>query len=134
MQSQMKSLNFDYKPQKIRGMLWLGISYTIIGALSFIIKDNIFFSKSFLIIGFIALLYYYFWKTKGYVFIDEKGININRFWSRHIPWKDFKGMRYYTGSIKLLYKNKSSDIDKDFLSEDDFKRLEEEVKLRLPKS
>lgn len=131
MKSQTKSLKFDYKSKYLRNILILGIMYLVLG-FSSLYFNGYGFLTILVFFGFLALSNFYLWKTKGYVSIDKKGIHINRLWSRHIPWKDFKGMRYYTDSIKLLYNNKSVDIQKDFLIEEDLKQLEVEIKRKLP--
>lgn len=131
MKSQTKSLKFDYKSKYLRNILILGIMYLVLG-FSSLYFNGYGFLTILVFFGFLALFNFYLRKTKGYVSIDKKGIHINRLWSRHIPWKDFKGMRYYTDSIKLLYNNKSVDIQKDFLIEEDLKQLEVEIKRKLP--
>ena len=133
MQSQTISSKFNYNPKYLKNMLILGIMYLLLGFSSLYFIDGSSFLTILIFIGFVVLTYIYFWKSKGYVSIDENGICVFRFSSKHIAWEDLKSMRYYTDSIKLLYNNKSVDIQKEFLIEEDLNRLEEEIKLRLPK-
>ena len=132
MQSQTKSLKFDYNPKYLRKILILGIMYLVLGFSSLYFIDSSSFLTILIFIGFVVLTYIYFWKSKGYVSIDENGIYVYRFLSKHIAWEDFKGMRYYNDAIRLLYNDKSLDIKKDFIFEDDLKRLEDEIKKKLP--
>lgn len=125
-------LKFKYKPKALRGILLLGLLYVVIGILSLIKGTGLDFFPNLTYFGVIALGYYYYWKTKAYVSITEKGITKNRWYPRHISWEKFNGMRYYTDSIKLLRDKGTFDIDKQYLSDKDLKRLDHEIKLRLP--
>ncbi|NBC57488.1 MAG: hypothetical protein GVY05_04295 [Bacteroidetes bacterium] len=126
-----QDLKFNYKTKYLKSILILGIMYVILGVLSIFLIEESNFLTVLIFFGFISLIYVYLWKSRGYVFLNDKGIYINRLWSRHIAWNDFKGLRYYNHAIKLLYKNKSINIDKNFLSEKDVLILEKEMKKRL---
>ena len=128
MQTQSQKFKFDYNPKYLKNMLILGIMYLVLGFSSLYFIDGSSFLTILIFIGLVVLTYIYFWKSKGYVSIDENGIDVYRFLSKHITWEDFKGMRYYNDTIRLLYNNKSFDIQKYFLIEEDLKRLEDEIK------
>lgn len=120
-----------FKKKYLKEKINLSLSYIGIGFVS-IIWGGYTFLFVFVFYGIIAGVLYYYWKNKGYVKIDEHGITKYKFIPKTIAWQDFKGMRYYTDSLKILGESRSFYIDKDYLSEADLQQLEQKIKSRLP--
>ena len=79
-----QDLKFNYKTKYLKSILILGIMYVILGVLSIFLIEESNFLTVLIFFGFISLIYVYLWKSRGYVFLNDKGIYINRLWSRHI--------------------------------------------------
>lgn len=124
-------LKFKYRPKQFKGHLYGGIVGVLIG-LVFLI----FFTGStaliFIFYGILMLVNYYYSKNFSYVVIDNKGIKIKRFIPKSITWVNYEGMGFYVGDIRVLSKNKTLHINKEFLTQTDLQIIEEELKARLP--
>jgi len=126
-------MTLNYQNKYLKEKLKFSLSYLAVGALLSIWGGFTFVLFAFIAPGILSGILYFYWKNKGYVKIDSNGITKYKFIPKTLAWGEFKGMRYYVDSIKLLGVNNTFDIDKEYLSDEDLKRLEREIKLRLPK-
>jgi hypothetical protein len=122
---------FKYKPKHTKGFLYNGIGFSIIGLFS-LIKPMWLLPYVFIGYGFISLTLYYYWQKTHYIKLDKEGITINRLISKRIFWEDYEGIRFYVGSITVLSKRKTIDINKEFLSAEDLQTIETQLKVKLP--
>lgn len=125
-------LKFKYRPKQFRSHLYGGISSIVIGVVYLIFFQE-FTSYFFILYGFLFLINYYYSKNLSYVVIDNEGIKINRFIPKRITWQNYEGIRFYVGDIRVLSKNKTLHINKEFLTPTDIEIIEEELKARLPR-
>ncbi len=122
---------FSYQKQYLKEKFQFALSYLIVGAI-FSIWGGYTFIFVFVVPGILSGILYFYWKNKGYVKIDSTSITKYKFIPKTLNWEQLEGMRYYTNSIKLIGANTTIDIDKQYLSNEDLKRLEQEIKSRLP--
>ncbi len=129
----MKSdtLKLDYETKYLKGKLNFALIYIVFGLIS-MLWGGYSFLLIFVIPGVFSGIFYFYWKNKGYVKIDSKGITKYKFIPKSMDWQEFKSMRFYTDSIKLIGNSNEFDIDKQYLTDKDLKCLEQEIKSRLP--
>jgi len=123
-----------YKPeilQKRMRNVALNISVLV---LPFILSGLYVYTLILLFLVLIVFLKTQHWKKKGYITYDDSGLTIYGLFKKHVSWNDLKRMRYHISTISMYSDNKTYKIEKAYLNSRDLKRLEDEVKLRLPKS
>jgi len=124
-------MKFKYRPKQFKPFLYGGIVGIAMG-LIYMIFDTGFTSKFFVLYGLIMLFNFFYSENTPYVILDEKGIKVNRLFSKRIKWEDYEGLRFYVGDIRVLSKQKTIHINKEFLNQVDIEAIEEELKSRLP--
>lgn len=124
-------LKFKYKPKQAKSFLYNGIGFMIIGIIGLI---NLSWLSPYVFIGygFISFITYYYFKNIAYVIIDHEGLTLNRYISKRIAWADFEGIRFYVSHLTVLSKDKTIDINKEFLSAKDLQIIEKQLKAKLP--
>lgn len=125
-------LKFKYKPKPVKSFLYNGIGFMIIGIIGLI---NLSWLSPYVFIGygFISFINYYYLKNTAYVIIDHEGLKLNRYISKRIAWADFEGIRFYVSHLTVLSKDKTIDINKEFLSAKDLQIIEKQLKAKLPR-
>lgn len=124
-------LKFKYKPKPVKSFLYNGIGFMIIGIIS-LINPSWLSPYVFIGYGFISFINYYYLKNTAYVIIDHEGLKLNRYISKRIAWADFEGIRFYVSHLTVLSKDKTIDINKEFLSAKDLQIIEKQLKAKLP--
>jgi hypothetical protein len=124
------TLKFKYRPKRFRNHLYGGI-FSVAFGLVFLYFNQELMAYFWLFYGIVFFISYFNSNNFSYIIIDNEGIEVNRFLPKRIKWKDYKGMKFYVGDIRVLSKNKSIDINKKFLNDVDLQIIEEELKARL---
>jgi len=125
-------LKFKYRPKQFKPFLYGGIVGIAMGLIYMIFFSEL-TSIFFVLYGLLMLSNYFYSKNISYVILDDKGIKVNRFFPIRFKWEDYEGLRFYVVDIRVLSKQKTIHINKEFLNQVDIEIIEEELKSRLPK-
>lgn len=129
----MEKYKYHYKTSFLKGQLFSGILYIVIGLSSFFFP-SIIFLKFLIVLGFLYFFQYFRWSKFGYISIDEKYIRRNHLLTKRISISELKGLKYYVGTLTLITEKKTLNINKEFLPEKDFESLEKHIKSIIKKN
>lgn len=125
-------MTFYYKPEILKKRM-RNVAFNLsIVALPFVISGLYIYTLILFFLVFIVFLIIQFWKKKGYLICDDSGITINGFIKKHLSWNDLKRMKYHSSAISIYSDSKTIHIEKAYLKAQDLKRLEKEIKNKLP--
>ncbi len=95
-----------YSKKRLNTSLYLGLVWLIIGLLSFIYKENLFWTDyGYLVIGTIYLGKYFYDKKNAYFVLGNDEIVINNFLKKTIKISDIKQIKKFAGDYIIKLKN-----------------------------